>query len=568
MTQKIDFKFLLGFSELFPKEKPHSPFQYYLQQLPKYFILDICAELLAIFPNDLVFSDDKNFIKYFFKISPSLCLKLFGQIKYPITPGLHPTYIIGNHFAVLRIAEYAATMHDTVPGFEISYETGRLEFLKSLAVINEEIRQKDDYLEDISEDLNERERYALALISNSIAYHDILNFDYAGQILCGIYRAKQLFSFFKDHQDSKIDTSGLLSRFLNRHGMDNPADFLNDLLYLLTFIPFHEGNKNLAFKISDNSNQERNRKFLEEFVLKDNLEYDPIFDDFPTLRSRPLYKTAPDTYKILCGAFLIQKVFKGLYFSIRDVLSSYKYETKKIREIQLNSFRQMFTEEFSEKYLLHNIIEEIYGQKYIRFSDKNLAINGAPDYYFRSGNTLFLFESKDFLLKATIKQSYKPNEVLSELRKSLYVSGDKPKAAKQLANSIKKIINSDWKFDKGLKNPSNIKIYPIIIIHDSSYDVPGLSYWVNNWFNTELEGINRVKIKPVLLIPIDALIKLIPLLKGTQPHQFSELLENYIEKQKDSNDILTFSSYLASSDKNKKKENEYYRKTIKSIAII
>lgn len=570
MSQSINFHFLLGFTEVFPNEKPAPFFYDYLQPLPKSFILDLCAELLSELPTNTLFSDYKNFIRYLFKSTFSIYAQLIRQVRFPVTSGMHPIYIIGNHFAVLRIAEYAVTMPETTPDPKVSNEASRIEFLKSLLVINDEIRQKDDYLDEISESLDELESFTLALISNMIAYHEILNFDYQGQILCGVYKSVQLFSFLESYKDEKIDLQKLLYHFLSRHGKNSPSEFQNDIRHLLTFIPFGRKNKNSAFQILNNTNYDQNRKFLEEFVIKDNLEYDPIFDDFPTLRNKPLFKIAPDTYKILCGVFLIQKMYKGLYFSIRDVLSGYEYATEKKKKLQINTFRQLYTEEFSEKYLLYNIIEEIYGQKYIRFNDKNLSmyqIAGAPDYYFRSSNTLFLFESKDFLIKATIKQSYKPNEILSELRKSLYINDQKSKAVKQLANSIKKIINGEWKFDKGLTKPQNVTIYPVIIIHDSAYDVSGLFYWVNKWFNAEVTGMNRTKIKPVILVPIDALIKLIPYLKGRQPQHLSGLLDNYIEKQKNKNSILTFSSYLASSIKNEKKEKEYYRKMLKPIDL-
>jgi len=81
-------------------------------------------------------------------------------------------------------------------------------------------------------------------------------------------------------------------------------------------------------------------------------------------------------------------------------------------------------------------------------------------------------------------------------------------------------------------------IYPVIVLHDSLYDIPSLNYWVNEWFRQKLaeliaepqnKNLDISPIQPVTLIDIDTLIlyrayfqrgelNLFKLLQGYQQH--------------------------------------------------
>jgi hypothetical protein len=60
-----------------------------------------------------------------------------------------------------------------------------------------------------------------------------------------------------------------------------------------------------------------------------------------------------------------------------------------------------------------------------------------------------------------------------------------------------------------------IRIFPIIIVHDSLYSAPGLNYWVYYWFIDEVEKLKSDsrfadfdfnKVMPLTIIEIDTLI--------------------------------------------------------------
>ena len=138
-------------------------------------------------------------------------------------------------------------------------------------------------------------------------------------------------------------------------------------------------------------------------------------------------------------------------------------------------------------------------------------IDGAPDYYVRNGNKIFLFESKDILPSVNVKKSFDFSLIKEELEKKLYFNEKgSPKAVLQLINTIREILNEDIKFDNNFKS-RKIKIYPVLVLHYRLFNVGGLNKLINFWFKEELgklenEGLEISNVKPLVIIDIDTLI--------------------------------------------------------------
>jgi hypothetical protein len=65
-------------------------------------------------------------------------------------------------------------------------------------------------------------------------------------------------------------------------------------------------------------------------------------------------------------------------------------------------------------------------------------------------------------------------------------------------------------FDTAYK-PQAIKIYPVLVLHDHSFRVPGLNHLVNSWFTDELDklavkGLPTRRVRNLTIIDIDTLI--------------------------------------------------------------
>src|SRR5690606_13087860 len=107
---------------------------------------------------------------------------------------------------------------------------------------------------------------------------------------------------------------------------------------------------------------------------------------------------------------------------------------------------------------------------------------------------IFLFESKDILINATIKHSYDFTKYEKELRKKLYYEESdgktEKKAVLQLLKNIENILKKEFPADLNYKTKSVI-IYPIIVLHDHQFNVLGLNSLVNHWFKIEVKKLGE-----------------------------------------------------------------------------
>lgn len=262
--------------------------------------------------------------------------------------------------------------------------------------------------------------------------------------------------------------------------------------------------------IVNQENFEADCNFIEKFTAK--YEDDLNEFDFLTLRSKPFYKIQDGKYRVIFDLFLAEKIFKGAYFSLREINDKLQKKDK------ISEFRSFYGKEFSEKVLSYKVIESIYSDKCTKYSGQTLddmGIIAAPDYYIRKGNNILLFESKDFLIRADKKATFDFNIYEEEFQRVLYYeeldSGkEKNKAVKQLINNIRVLLKNEFKADRDYRYKT-ISIYPILLTHDHQYDTFGFNRLIDYWFQYELENLEQEgyfihKVKPLTVVNIDTLI--------------------------------------------------------------
>ena len=213
--------------------------------------------------------------------------------------------------------------------------------------------------------------------------------------------------------------------------------------------------------------------------------------DFRILRSHPFFKIEAGEYCVVYGYFLLELIYKGVYFKLNELNNQLSQEDK------IKGFRAFYCDHFSERTLLYNVLFDVYAKKYIQKSGEEIKntykIDAEPDYYIRNGNKIYLFESKDILIPSDAKISNDYIKITAELKKRLYYEekGDgsiSKKAILQLLHNIKKLLKKNAEWDSCYKE-NRVKIYPIIILHDNIYNCPGINDLVNQWFIGELEKI-------------------------------------------------------------------------------
>ena len=429
--------------------------------------------------------------------------------------------------ASLRFFEFAfSSVDDKQTEDAVKSETNLFKaYLQFVTMETNKDAVSDNYLQE----LTGKYRIAATLLNQTYPVSDFTNYSLSEIFITQLIKSFYLFNFLENEPKAVY----LLNEFYLSLGLKDWKE------YFQFIVPLIEAHSKHPSEGWTQVNVERNEKFKRACFFLDALSlrtFDAELDaDFKLLRGNPLYKIEEGKYSIISPLFVFEKVYKGLYFKLKEVYDSIPNEKRVI-----DNFRVFYTSNFSENYLLYKILKHIYGhRKYIQYSGEELAnqnFSGAPDYYIRNGNTVFLFENKDVFINADIKQSFNFKILEEELKKKFYqeTKGEKikPKAVLQLAKNVEKILTNQNAFDKFYR-AKNLKIYPILVVHDSSFNCPGLNSVINEWFEYELKklglkNIDTSKVRPITIVNIDTLILYADYL-NIKKERLEDLIEAYIK---------------------------------------
>lgn len=228
--------------------------------------------------------------------------------------------------------------------------------------------------------------------------------------------------------------------------------------------------------------------------------------------------------------FCINHIYKSIYFEFKAINESFSGTDNHIKGQGLLS---IFTTEFSEQTLFERYVRNaICRHRGIKKSDRDCKIEQSfghePDFYLRDGNNIILFENKDIMIPDHIISSKQYDQLEQELDKKLVKKG-----INQLIYNIKQIENKTYKWDSNL--PNKPKIYPVLVIDDSSLCAPGLNYILNEVFQQQLKCNNiKLKVYPLAIVELDTLIAFANYFQLSDV-RFKKLLEqfyDYISKNK------------------------------------
>lgn len=271
---------------------------------------------------------------------------------------------------------------------------------------------------------------------------------------------------------------------------------------------------------------------------------------------------------ILYKLFLVEKLFKSIQFQFS--LEINKEVEKKYR---LKDFRSDHCDNFSEQVLTYKVVENSFPKKnWIRISGENFKLKdyktGEPDYYVRFKNKVFLFESKDVVLKGGEKQSRDYSIIKEALKDKFYwvkkKNKIKSKAILQLIENIKKILDKFYsQCDIDYKSDT-IKIYPILIVHDRQYEALGVNKLLIKWFDEELAKIkndyNISNIKNITVLNIDTMLFFQETLKQRGKSRLEKLIDDYHKANLNPTYFKSFDNFMQTTfDKKNLKLPNYVR---------
>jgi len=387
--------------------------------------------------------------------------------------------------------------------------------LKAILIINESLtsfkrktKNQDNKLE-----------LAELLVVNSFSQKDINNFDYNKTFREYLTKSLDLFEYIS------TDTyfNPIYKEFTRRLKISNYKEYIITILGLFTIMYEYAQNtkettsfEQWAGRFIYDSHKDPDKLFKTTILDYMSMQWDEIIPlkenlDYKVFREKPLIKYSDSSYEIQNPGFVIEKLFFSLYFDFRNIA----------KDLNLKNFNNEYKENFGEKYLLSKYIQLSNSlSRYNALSSKDCKLisleGGEPDYYLRNkSNSVILFENKDILISAGIKQERDFEKIINEYKNKLLLKTQsngklvkKPKAEGigQLVSQIKKIQEGCAFWDKTV--PKESLIYPVLVISDSKLLPDGLAYLMQDWYKNDCKAknINTKNAKPLILLSISTLL--------------------------------------------------------------
>lgn len=320
-----------------------------------------------------------------------------------------------------------------------------------------------------------------------------------------LIKSVRLFEFL----EAETRFAPLLQAFLQRFNCQSWQEYFRKLSGVVKPVTQAETAGRIAIEVPVGPDYEDSCAFLRHFTLPEGQPLD--LADFTSLRATPLCEESPGTFVLVYPVLVLETLHKGLYFQFSLANRALpKAEQEK-------DWRAVYCDLFSEQYLLYLLLDATFQGRGLALSGNaikagwTLKKQSEPDYFFRHGNRAVLFESKDVLVNKNAKAGHDFATYLDELRQKFYEDKDAhPKAAKQLAGNVDRLLRKQLPFDTDF-DPAELILYPVVVVHDRLYNQPGLNVVVNDWFQEELaklakEGLPVHNVRPLIIIDADTLL--------------------------------------------------------------
>ena len=495
---------LLEFEIIFPDEEKLT-IEEYLFGGSREIILNSAVFFLGFKNNGSKFSDNKEFLGMLFGEENNLLAnQIYEKIKNHEQQQKKQIGIINTYSSLKLFESYFSKPSEPETQTHAEFE---INLFKAYLVLNSEYTSTQLQVFESTKELEDILHFPMVMFCMNYPVSDKSNYDISQIWGTQIIKAIYLFQFLESHDK----TQPLISALLDHFNCRTWQDYLKRLLPL-TFPAIGEDREaHTDIVVQKGDGFEEGVAFIEKLIVQKQDDLD--LNDFLALRAKPFYKVENGVYRIIFNLFVVEKIFKGMYFTLRDINSSLPSH-QKIKDI-----RSFYGDEFCEKILCYKVMESIYERRNcIRFSGKQLSdlkIDGAPDYYVRNGKNIVLIESKDFLISADNKMSFDFNVYEQEFGRildyeELPTGKIRQKAVVQLVNSIRRVLKKEFNVDSDY-HYREVKIYPVLLTHDLQYDVNGFNELINYWFQDELlkleeEGLFIQNVCDLSVVNIDSII--------------------------------------------------------------
>ena len=466
----FSMKLVVSFKMAFPDEKPKELSEY-LKGISKETLLQVSPFFLGFNSTKSEYSNIGKFLEMFFSQSNILIAQqIFKNIS---NDAQEHGYNIDNYeipYSVSSLSFFEYIFDSSIETENIlTNEEAEINILKAYLFINQHNTEERGLLSASStEHLDIKYKAPAVLLTIHLNNFDLTNYNIAKVFTTQLLRAIYFFTFLEEREDTKQ----LITEFYQVYGVQDYHDYLKRVLPFAAGIIKRDREAHTDIVLDENA-QDEDFEFIDKFIINPLAKIEDT--DFTKIRSNPILKINDTTYRVISPLFVLEMIYNGLYWKLKAVNDILKEE-------KVKNFYNLKTYEYSEKFVLNNVLNSYFGNRYFQKSGHDLDkanYQGAPDYYVRNGKRIFIFESKDIMISAKVKQSSDFAIIEKEIRKKLYINEEgKSKAVLQLINNVQKVLTNLLEFDNKFKGKNAI-VYPILVVHHRVLNSGGLNKLIN-----------------------------------------------------------------------------------------
>lgn len=285
--------------------------------------------------------------------------------------------------------------------------------------------------------------------------------------------------------------------------------------------------------------RDENLKSLFDNLTINPTEYKSRFngakENLVGLKSKPLYRHN-NSYIVLDWNFISNKMYDGLIF---DFLNTSGIKAS-LNIKSLPDFKRLIGYEITEKFVFNRLLKSILTKKHSKLIFPETDINGEPDAYYRYGNSIILFEIKDAFFPANAIDSCSYEQIKDAIDAKY---NNKRKGISQFIKQIEKLKTESLEpndYETLNIKPRNFKVYTILIYTDKFYGMPGVSNYLIQAFNKEIDnkGLRNdfKKISNLTFIDLNFLIRNSSHLRNNDFIQIIEKIQHSVILRKQKHD--------------------------------
>lgn len=493
----------LTYQKFYNKEKPNlDVLKVSLAKLDKQTLLK-CA--LTLLHNADSWSNINEFITHFFSRENEefarKVLHQYNKIMFEIdrtSNGIMPQIKVLTKHSCLELLRIIFSINFTGENTSDN-ATFQLVIFDWLLIINDMTTPTPNFPENINKNL----KLAYSALLNMLSYNDFTNIDTTANFILQCHKSRLLFEFL----DSQDNLRRIREMYLQKIGCKCWEEYIFVIAKLFVLDYQNESPTTCIVLKENHPSFQHDKKILNQFAFSssDKIPHEENVD-FISFRNQPLIRFEKNTYWVIDENFLANRLYRSLFFGIKEQNDLIE------KPYKLSNFLQFFTTNFSEETLFYDVMKHIIEKKsYKHYSGAEMRskkFSGEPDYYIRNGNDVFLFEFKDSLFSKKNKVGCNYENVKSHIEEKLvHKENGKPSAIEQLCSSIALILNGEFRIDSSIR-PNKVKIYPILVVGDTTFTNVGTNFILNDYFKMGLSNrkIENKNIRPLILVSIDSLI--------------------------------------------------------------